>query len=63
MALKVQTKPTNKDFAHRQTLHLENIIDIHVHAATSIILVKPFFKLAIKYSIFNKDHYQNGYQK
>lgn len=62
VALNVQTKPKNKDFAHRQTLHLENIIDIHVHAARSIILVKPFFKFAIKYPI-NEDHHRNRYQK
>lgn len=34
--LKVQRKAKNKDHVHRQTLHVEGIIDIYEHAATSI---------------------------
>lgn len=47
--LKVQRKAKNKDYVHRQSLHLENIIDIYEHAATSIVPANFLKKFSIKY--------------
>lgn len=47
--IKVQRKAKNKDYVHRQTLHLENNIDIYEHAATSIVPANFFKKFSIKY--------------
>lgn len=40
--LKVQRKAKNKDYVHRQTPHLENIIVIYEHAATTIVPANLF---------------------